>query len=89
MAKHICKNILEYLRYDFGYSAGIVSTTHVAHATPATYVAHSNSRHNYEEILNQMLNHELEVILGGGQNADILEIKIKLKHWLKIVDMMI
>ena len=77
------KNILEYLRYDFGYSSGIVSTTHIAHATPATYVAHSNSRHNYEEILSQMLNHELEVILGGGQNAAYIGNKNKAKTLAK------
>lgn len=77
------KNILEYLRYDFGYSSGIVSTTHIAHATPATYVAHSNSRHNYEEILDQMLNHELEVILGGGQNAAYIGNKNKAKTLAK------
>ena len=81
--KTYIKNILEYLRYDFGYSAGIVSTTHVAHATPATYVAHSNSRHNYEDILNQMLNHELEVILAGGQNVDYIGNKNKAKTLAK------
>ncbi len=63
------KNILEYLKYDFGYSAGVITTTEFAHATPATFTAHVGSRDYIEDIYNQMLPKNLNVIMGGGLNS--------------------
>ncbi len=60
-----CKTILE-LAEETGLSTGIVSTSGVTHATPASYAAHVPSRNMYSEIANQYLNSGMEVILGGG-----------------------
>ncbi len=60
-----CKTVLE-LAEEKGLSTGLVSTSGVTHATPASYAAHVPSRGMYSEIANQYLNSGLEVILGGG-----------------------
>lgn len=60
-----CKTILE-MAEEKGMSTGLVSTSGVTHATPASYAAHVSSRGMYSEIANQYLNSGVEVILGGG-----------------------
>jgi len=60
-----CKTILE-LAEEKGLSTGLVSTSGVTHATPASYAAHVPSRNMYAEIANQYLISGMEVILGGG-----------------------
>jgi len=51
----------------FGMSTGVVTTVPISHATPASFVAHQNSRKSYEEIADEMINQsELEVIFGCG-----------------------
>ena len=49
-----------------GLSAGVVSTSAVTHATPASFVAHNISRNNYEEIALDFLKTRPEVFIGGG-----------------------
>lgn len=49
-----------------GLKTGLVVTQIVPHATPAGMVAHSSSRSLYNLILRQMLNAEIDVLLGGG-----------------------
>jgi alkaline phosphatase len=51
-----------------GKSTGLVTTTQVAHATPAAFAAHVASRNMMTEIAGQMLDHEVDVILGGGED---------------------
>lgn len=51
---------------DQGRSAGAVSTVMASHATPASTIAHNVSRDNYVPIFNEMVNSELDVIMGGG-----------------------
>lgn len=60
-----CKTILE-IAEEKGLSTGIVSTSGVTHATPASYAAHVPARRMYSEIANQYLTSGMEVILGGG-----------------------
>ncbi|WP_157509014.1 alkaline phosphatase [Ferrimonas futtsuensis] len=57
-----------------GWNTGVIATTHVNHATPASFVAHSDSRRNYQEIADQFYSRRLrenqplvDLILGGGQ----------------------
>lgn len=50
-----------------GYATGLVSTTQLAHATPAGFVAVSRSRSSYPEIASQMVERACDVMLGGGQ----------------------
>tara|TARA_R110000868_G_scaffold304437_30_gene565542 strand:- start:4153 stop:5277 length:1125 start_codon:yes stop_codon:yes gene_type:complete len=60
-----CKTILE-LAEEKGLSTGLVSTSGVTHATPASYAAHVQSRNMQAEIASQYLVSGAEVILGGG-----------------------
>ncbi len=60
------KTILEYLSQDANYSTGIVTTTDIAHATPATFTAHVPDRDMKAEILDQELRQGIDVVLGGS-----------------------
>ncbi|MEN8241148.1 MAG: alkaline phosphatase [Chloroflexota bacterium] len=51
-----------------GWSVGLVSTTSLAHATPASFAAHVNHRSQRTEIARQMISHQIEVLLGGGED---------------------
>lgn len=49
-----------------GKAAGVVTSVPYSHATPAAYVAHERSRNNYHNIARQMLNSNLDVVIGAG-----------------------
>jgi len=49
-----------------GKAAGVVSTVQFAHATPAGFVAHNVNRNNYSAIAIEMLNSNMDVIIGAG-----------------------
>ncbi len=51
-----------------GKAAGLVTTTQIAHATPAVFAAHVPSRSMMTEIARQMLEHGVDVLLGGGED---------------------
>jgi alkaline phosphatase len=79
------KNIIEFLE-DKNYATGLVSTSAITDATPASFVAHQPCRGFYEEIANDIANSGLDVIIGGGKKhfthrrdavnlIDIFEIK--------------
>ncbi len=51
-----------------GLSTGVVSTSAVTHATPASFVSHNSGRGNYEDIAKDFLNGTLDLFLGGGEN---------------------
>lgn len=59
------KTILEYAE-DAGLSTGLVSTSSITHATPATFIAHQMSRKEYEHIALDFLNTDIEIFVGGG-----------------------
>ncbi len=63
------KTILEYLRDDFGYSTGLITTTEFAHATPAVFGSHTTNRDNKKEIKDQLLSSGIDLILGGGREV--------------------
>lgn len=48
--------------------AGVVSTSAVTHATPASFVSHNINRNNYEEIALDFLKTQPDVFIGGGRN---------------------
>ncbi|GAB6137866.1 alkaline phosphatase [Halanaerobaculum tunisiense] len=50
-----------------GKETGLVSTTRLTHATPATFVSHIKDRDKENEIAKQILNHKVDVLLGGGK----------------------
>ncbi len=60
-----CKTILE-LAEEKGKSTGLVATSTITHATPASYASHIDSRYKQDEIAVQYLDSGIEVFLGGG-----------------------
>ena len=50
-----------------GMATGLVATSTIVHATPASFIAHVNSRKKYEEIAEQFLNTEIDYFVGGGK----------------------
>lgn len=51
-----------------GKKTGIVVTSEVTHATPASFYAHQPSRKMGEEIAADLLNLEVDVVYGGGRD---------------------
>ena len=50
-----------------GYSSGLVVTSSVVHATPASFYAKVTSRYLYEKIAFQLSEHNLNLFVGGGE----------------------
>ncbi|MBC7088028.1 MAG: alkaline phosphatase [Tissierellales bacterium] len=58
-------NLLEAARLS-GRATGIISTSEIMHATPASFSAHDPSRKNYDSISEQQVYQGIDVVLGGG-----------------------
>jgi alkaline phosphatase len=54
-----------------GMATGLVVTCSMTHATPAAYYAHIDGRTDKEGIALQMLNSNVDLFIGGGENAYI------------------
>lgn len=52
-----------------GKATGLITTTGVVDATPASFAAHVRSRYDFVEIANQMVSSGVDVLLGGGRAA--------------------
>ncbi|MGM0620999.1 MAG: alkaline phosphatase [Bacteroidota bacterium] len=61
------KTILEEAE-EKGLATGLVSTSAITHATPASFIAHQESRNMYEEIAADFLKTDIDVFIGGGYN---------------------
>jgi alkaline phosphatase len=61
------KSILE-IAEENGLSTGLVSTSAITHATPASFIAHIASRDSYENIALEFLKTDIDVFIGGGIN---------------------
>ncbi len=48
-------------------ATGIVATSRVTHATPAAYIAHTPSRANEDDIMEQAVYQGINVVFGGGR----------------------
>jgi len=51
-----------------GMATGLVATSTIVHATPASFIAHNESRKNYEAIAADFLKTEVDLFIGGGRN---------------------
>ncbi|USK33190.1 alkaline phosphatase [Bacillus sp. F19] len=60
------KTILEASE-EAGKASGLVATSTITHATPAVFASHVASRVNEADIAPQLLENEVDVILGGGK----------------------
>lgn len=60
------KTILEEAE-EYGLSTGLVSTSSIVHATPASFIAHAKRRKMYENIAADFLDTEIDFFVGGGK----------------------
>ncbi|MCT4646672.1 MAG: alkaline phosphatase [Carboxylicivirga sp.] len=58
--------ILEYAELN-GMATGLVSTSAITHATPASFIAHQPDRKMYEAIASDFLETDIDVFIGGGK----------------------
>ena len=75
--------ILEMVAAD-GWSTGVVATSSIQHATPASFYAHTASRQSYEEISRQLVDAPVNFFAGGG-----LEFFAKRSDGINYVDSLI
>ncbi len=61
----ILETILE-IAEKHGLATGLVATSFITHATPASFIAHNISRYNYEDIAYDFLETDIDVFIGGG-----------------------
>jgi len=59
------KTILE-MAEENGLATGLVSTSSITHATPASFIAHQPSREMQYEIALDFMNTDIDVFIGGG-----------------------
>jgi alkaline phosphatase len=52
-----------------GLATGLVSTSAINHATPASFIAHQASRGSYEDIAADFLKTDIDVFIGGGTKS--------------------
>ena len=64
--KQPVKTILEYAE-EHGLATGMVSTSSITHATPASFIAHIEKRKYYEAIAADFLKTEIDLFIGGGK----------------------
>lgn len=50
-----------------GYVSGLIATSSIVHATPASFYAKVTSRKKYEEIARQLSESEVDFFIGGGK----------------------
>lgn len=60
------KTILE-IAEDKKMATGLIATSTIVHATPASFIAHQKSRKMYEEIAADFLKTEVDFFVGGGK----------------------
>ena len=51
-----------------GWSTGVIATSSITHATPASFYAHVKQRSMEDEIAFQLLHSEIDFFAGGGKN---------------------
>ncbi len=54
------------LTASLGWSTGVVATSTISHATPASFYAHVEQRYMEDEIAAQLLSSEIDFFAGGG-----------------------
>jgi alkaline phosphatase len=73
------------LAHQKGLATGLVSTSSITHATPASFVAHNSGRGNYEDIAKDFMNDNIDVFIGGGSDhfnkrKDSTDLTLRLKE---------
>lgn len=64
------------------YTTGVISTSSITHATPASFFAHTNHRKNEFDIAKQLLKSDIDFFAGGGSDFFVdMESDMKLYDW--------
>ncbi|GAA5142928.1 alkaline phosphatase [Thalassotalea piscium] len=68
------KTVLQQAKKN-GKKTGVVVTSQVNHATPASYISHNESRRNYNAIADSYIDNgiNIDLLLGGGTNYFVRE----------------
>lgn len=69
--KNPCGTVLESAKHQQGMLTGIVATSRITHATPASFTAHVDDRNNENKIASQQvgdnpLGRSVDLMFGGG-----------------------
>jgi len=59
------KSILE-IAEEHGFATGLVATSTITHATPASFISHQAKRGSYEDIALDFLKTDIDIFIGGG-----------------------
>tara|TARA_B100001094_G_scaffold285592_1_gene299845 strand:+ start:11364 stop:12689 length:1326 start_codon:yes stop_codon:yes gene_type:complete len=59
------KTLLEFAQ-EQGKATGVVVTSQLPHATPAAFLTHHPKRFEYQKIMDKIMEHPADVMLGGG-----------------------
>ena len=71
---------------ELGKSTGLVTTTRITHATPAVFCAHVEHRKMEKEIARQLIEHRINVLMGGGKKEfDANTLKLARELGYKII----
>ncbi|MEZ4883394.1 MAG: alkaline phosphatase [Chitinophagales bacterium] len=60
------ETLLEYAEKQ-GMATGLIATSTITHATPASFIAHQPSRDMYEAIAKDFLKTDVDLVIGGGR----------------------
>jgi len=60
-------SVLEYAE-GIGYATGLVATSSITDATPASFISHEARRYDLNNIALDFLNTDIDVFIGGGRN---------------------
>jgi alkaline phosphatase len=63
--KNPCPSILEQAEA-FGLATGLVATSSITHATPASFIAHVEQRSLMQDIALDFLKTDIDLVIGGG-----------------------
>ena len=77
------KTIAE-LAKEKGMAVGLVTTTRITHATPASFYAHVSDRDEEKEIARQLLHSEVDLALGGGKRFFNEEVMVENWRFLTV-----
>lgn len=68
-----------------GWNTGLISTSSITHATPASFYAHVESRGMQEEIAKQLVYSDVDFFAGGGHRWFLNRLD-SLNYWDSLVD---
>jgi len=62
----VSKTLITEILTEKGYASGLIATSSITHATPASFYAHVKSRNEAYEIASQLVTSDIDFFAGGG-----------------------